>query len=119
MEEPEARGLPVSFRASYSPGVSVEDLHLLLPSPDDVRVAVTDMAHVVDTVQILQKIITNSEYTLSDCPTWSPFSSYRYCPFPLIIFSGSLLKKSLQEGPMCFFLKAKVSLFGSWSVIVL
>lgn len=118
MQEPEARGLPFSFRAAHLPGVSVEELHLLLSGLDDVRVAVTNMAHVVDTVEILKKIIRNCEDTLSDCPTWSPFSSYRYCPFPLIIFSGSLLKKSLQEGPMCFFLKAKVSLFGSWSVIV-
>ena len=55
----------------------------------------------------------------SFAPTSSPFSSYKYCPLPLIILSGSLLKKSLQEGPICFFLNAKVSLLGSWSLMML
>ena len=50
--------------------------------------------------------------------TWSPFSSYKYCPCPLTIFKGSLLKKSLQDGPICFLRNAKVSLLGSWSVMI-
>ena len=35
------------------PRVSVEDLHLPLPSLDHMRVTVTDMSHVVDTIKIL------------------------------------------------------------------
>ena len=37
------------------PRVSVQDLHLPLPSLDNMRVTVTDMSHVVDTIKILNR----------------------------------------------------------------
>lgn len=39
------------------PGVSLEDFGLLLDSPDELRMAVSDMRHIIDTVEVLLAVL--------------------------------------------------------------